>query len=43
MFRHLDKFRLGITPMDRGDVMEIDSYDELVKVDPSYVDYKPFN
>lgn len=43
MFRHLDKFRLGITPMDRGDVMEIDSYDELVKVDPSYVDYKPFH
>ncbi len=40
MFKHFDKFELGITPMDRGDVVEIDSFDELVKADPSYKDYK---
>ena len=39
MFRHFDKFSLGITPMNRGDVVEIDSYDELVEVDGSYVGY----
>ena len=42
MFRHFDKFSLGITPMNRGDVVEIDSYDELVKNDPSYENYKPY-
>lgn len=40
MFKHFDEFELGITPMDRGDVVEIDSFDELVKADPSYKDYK---
>ena len=40
MFRHFDQFELGITPMNRGDVIEIDSYDELVRVDKSYEGYK---
>ncbi|MCR5632112.1 MAG: NTP transferase domain-containing protein [Eubacterium sp.] len=41
MFRHFDKFSLGITPMNRGDVVEIDSFDELVAADKSYEGYKP--
>ena len=40
MFKHFDQFELGITPMNRGDVIEIDSYDELVRVDKSYEGYK---
>lgn len=43
MFRHFDKFSLGIIPMNRGDVVEIDSYEELVAADRSYADYKPVN
>ena len=30
---------ISITPMDRDDVVEIDSFDELVRVDASYKDY----
>ena len=40
MFRHPDKFSLGIYPINRGDVIEIDSYEELIEVDPTYKDYK---
>ena len=40
MFKHFDQFELGITPMNRDDVIEIDSYDELVRVDKSYEGYK---
>ena len=39
MFKHFEEFSLGITPMDRDDVVEIDSFDELVRVDASYKDY----
>ena len=41
LFRHPDKFRLGITPMERGKVVEIDSYEELVQADASYRNYIP--
>ena len=40
MFRHPEHFKLGIYPMNSGDVIEIDSYEELVEEDPSYKDYK---
>lgn len=40
MFRHPEHFKLGIYPMNSGDVIEIDSYEELVEADPSYKDYK---
>lgn len=43
MFRHSDKFTLGITPINRGDVIEIDSFDELIGVDPSYKHYTDQN
>ncbi len=39
MFRHFDSFSLGITPMDKGDVVEIDSFEELVNYDQSYMGY----
>ncbi|SCW54660.1 CTP:phosphocholine cytidylyltransferase [Ruminococcaceae bacterium YRB3002] len=40
MFLHPDKFELGIREMNEGDMTEIDSYDELIKTDPSYIGHK---
>lgn len=39
MFCHFHQFRLGIRKMQKGDVIEIDSFEELVQVDPSYQEY----
>ena len=39
MFCHPDRFTLGIHPMKRSDVVEIDDLEELAAVDPSYIDY----
>ena len=36
MFCHFDDFKLGIYPMKREDICEIDGFDELIKIDPSY-------
>ena len=36
MFCHFDEYNLGIRPMETGDVLEIDGYDELIKIDKSY-------
>lgn len=36
MFLHPDRFRLGITAMDREDILEIDSFEELINIDPEY-------
>lgn len=36
MFCHFDKYDLGIMPMKKGDVIEIDNYEELVKIDSTY-------
>lgn len=36
MFIHRDAYTLGIYEMQKGDMLEIDSYDELVAVDASY-------
>ncbi|SEQ09351.1 CTP:phosphocholine cytidylyltransferase [Lachnospiraceae bacterium NE2001] len=41
MFQHFDRFSLGYREMKRSDVVEIDSYEELVAADPTYRDYKP--
>ena len=41
MFQHFDRFSLGYREMKRSDVVEIDSYEELVAADPAYRDYKP--
>lgn len=37
MFYHFEEYDLGIRPMETGDVLEIDGYDELTKVDKSYL------
>lgn len=39
MFCHFDDFVLGIWKMKKSDVIEIDSYDELLQMDPSYKNY----
>lgn len=40
MFLHPDKFRLGIRVMDKGDILEIDSLEELQKIDSNYLKIK---
>lgn len=36
MFCHFDKYDLGIMPMNKEDVIEIDNFEELVKIDSTY-------
>lgn len=36
MFEHFESFDLGIRKIEHGDIIEIDSFDELVAVDSSY-------
>ncbi|MCR4939986.1 MAG: NTP transferase domain-containing protein [Treponemataceae bacterium] len=36
MFCHSESFELGVFPMKSEDICEIDSFDELVVIDPSY-------
>lgn len=40
MFCHFDAYDLGVMEMDEKDVMEIDSLEELIAVDPTYRKYK---
>jgi cholinephosphate cytidylyltransferase/choline kinase len=40
MFCHFEVFELGIYPMKKEDIIEIDSFSELVNIDKSYLDYK---
>ena len=40
MFCYPGAYRLGIRPMDPGDVIEIDSLDELIRMDPRYAGIK---
>lgn len=39
MFCHPEEYRLGIRPMEAGDLIEIDSLRELADADPSYRPY----
>lgn len=36
---YIDQFDLGIREVDTGDITEIDSFDELTGIDPSYKNY----
>lgn len=36
MFCHFGEYQLGVTPMEPGDIVEIDSFADLVAMDPSY-------
>ena len=40
LFCHPEAYRLGIRPMKKGDLTEIDSLEELIEVDPSYAAFK---
>lgn len=40
MFCHFEDFKLGIRPMKKEDIIEIDNFDELTTIDKSYLDYK---
>ena len=39
LFRHPDDYRLGVYPMEPGDVTEVDSLAELAALDPGYRRY----
>ncbi len=39
MFCHADEYKLGITQMERGDVIEVDNISELVAMDSFYKKY----
>ncbi len=39
MFYHKEEYELGIRPMDKGDIIEIDNLSELVSIDESYKIY----
>ena len=38
MFCHFEEYNLGIMPMEKDDIIEIDSFEELIKIDNSYND-----
>ena len=40
MFLHPDRFKLGIRIMNKEDILEIDSLEELTKIDSSYTNIK---
>lgn len=39
MFCHFEEYELGIYPMQKGDLREIDDFSELCRLDPSYCGY----
>lgn len=40
MFCHFENFELSVYPMEKCDVVEIDTFDELVEMDGSYKNYR---
>lgn len=40
MFCHFEDFELSVYPMEKCDVVEIDTFDELVEMDGSYKNYR---
>ena len=40
LFRYPDEYQLSIKEMHDGDILEIDSLDELCSIDPSYLNYR---
>ena len=40
MFCHPEHYQLGVMPMKKEDVVEIDGLDELIEMDSSYRGYK---
>lgn len=40
MFCYPEQYNLHVRPMNSGDLEELDNLDELISVDPSYINYK---
>ncbi len=40
MFCHFEDYDMGIYPMDKNDIVEIDSFEELLQLDDSYSDLR---
>lgn len=43
MFCYPQEYQLGVYPMEKDDVIEIDNYDELIQLDKKYVNYEAKN
>ena len=43
MFCYPKEYQLGVYPMEKNDVIEIDNYDELIQLDKKYVNYEAKN
>ncbi len=43
MFCHPEEYKLGIRPMQKGDIIEIDNLSELVQIDKSYKKFEEAN
>ncbi len=43
MFCHSEEYKLGIRPMQKGDIIEIDNLSELVQIDKSYKKFEEAN
>jgi hypothetical protein len=39
LFCYPEEYRLGIRPMNQGDIIEVDNFSELVALDSSYKKY----
>lgn len=40
MFCHFDEYILGVREMKASDIIEVDNYDELIALDPSYQEFE---
>ena len=40
MFCYPNEYKLGVYPMNKEDIVEVDNFDELVALDPSYKEEK---
>lgn len=40
MFCHFEEYQLGVREMKESDIVEIDNYNELIKIDPTYKDFE---
>ena len=43
MFCYPQEYQLGVYPMEKDDVIEIDNYDELIQLDKKYENYEAKN
>ena len=43
MFCHFDAYTLGVRKMEAADIIEVDNFEELAALDPSYQEFEGGN